>query len=203
MRSGASQWSGPTTIIFCVVIAAAVLAVILLATVSPLPRRSAGQKGGGPDNLRILTVYIHPTAEAASGSAPQQRRHGDAASGLVFHHRMTAGLESASRTVGVASGFVLLPGDEGATATSVFDTVHLAFGAATGVSGTLCVQASGEKAPRRRQRGGEGGEVMEVLRVVGGTGAFASVARGEAVLRAAAGKVAVLRLELTVAPAKS
>ncbi|KAL5218367.1 hypothetical protein ABZP36_019051 [Zizania latifolia] len=195
-------------IIFCVVIAAAVLAVVLLATVSPLPGRSDGHKGG-PDHLRTLTVYIHPTAAAASSGPvpPQQRQRqrlqGDEASALVFRHRMTAGPESASRTVGAASGFVLIPGEEGAAATSVFDTVHLAFDAVAGMSGSLCVQAGGEKAaaPRRRQRRGDGGEVTEVMRVVGGTGAFAFVARGEAVLRSAAGKV--LRLELRLAPAKS
>ncbi|KAG8062524.1 hypothetical protein GUJ93_ZPchr0003g17551 [Zizania palustris] len=196
-------------IIFCVVIAAAVLAVVLLATVSPLPGRSDGHRGG-PDHLRTLTVYIHQTAPPAapSGSVPpQRRREGEEASALVFRHRMTAGPESASRTVGAASGFVLLPGAEGAAATSVFDTVHLAFDAAAGMSGSLCVQAGGEKppapAPRRRQqrRRGDGGEVTEVLRVVGGTGAFAFVSRGEAVLRSAtAGKV--LRLELRLAPAK-
>ncbi|KAF0915297.1 hypothetical protein E2562_035332 [Oryza meyeriana var. granulata] len=193
-------------IIFCMVIAAAVLAVILLATVSPLPRR---HKGGGPDHPWTLTVYIHPTA-ASAGTVPEQQQllEQGAASAFVFRHRMAAGPESASRTVGAATGFVL-PGEAG-SAMSVFDTVHLAFDTA-GMSGSVCVQASGgaggQKAPRPTRRHGECGE-PEVLRVVGGTGAFAFVARGEAVLRAecptrpfggAAAKV--LRLELSVAPA--
>ncbi|XP_040378648.1 uncharacterized protein LOC121053974 [Oryza brachyantha] len=194
-------------IIFCVAIAAAVLAVVLLATVSPLPRR---HKGGGLDHTRTITVYIHPAAASSiAGTVPlqhqQQEQGAGAASAFVFRHRMTAGPASASRTVGAATGFAL-PGEAG-SAVTVFDTVHLAFDAA-GMSGSLCIQAAGggEKAPPRpTRRRGECGE-PEALRVVGGTGAFAFVARGEAVLRvecalrlfgAAAGKV--LRLELSVA----
>jgi hypothetical protein len=184
-------------VIFCVVIAAAILAVVLLATVSPLPHRSSG-RDKPPQGLRAITVYIHLAAKQH-----QQQHRGAAheaeqvATAMLFRHRMTAGPEVASRTVGAASGFVL-PGERGSAVMSAFDTVHLAFDA-PGLSGSLCVEAA-----RRKKGDGE-----EVLRVVGGTGAFA-FARGHAVLRAERGQrldgggggaSSALRLELSVASA--
>ncbi|XP_037438389.1 dirigent protein 21-like [Triticum dicoccoides] len=181
-------------VIFCVVIAAAVLAVVLLATVSPLPHRSTAR----PRGLRAITVYIHP---AKSGAATQQQRHqgaaaahGDerAASALVFRHRMTAGPEFTSAAVGAASGFVL-PGERG-SAMSAFDTVHLAFDA-PGLSGSLCVEVARDK---------------EALCVVGGTGAFAFARGRGAVLRPERGKrldgggaATALRLELSLSVASA
>ncbi|OEL29758.1 hypothetical protein BAE44_0009221 [Dichanthelium oligosanthes] len=96
---------------------------------------------------------------------------------------MTARPESASRTVGAASGFLLPAGERGAATAAVLDNAHLAFDGAAGLSDSLCVVASNEKAhgARRHGRDGEKGE-EEVMRVVGGTGAFA-FARGHAVLR--------------------
>ncbi|KAF7074570.1 hypothetical protein CFC21_079418 [Triticum aestivum] len=171
-------------VIFCVVIAAAVLAVVLLATVSPLPHRSTAR----PRGLRDITVYIHP---AASGAArhKQGAAHGDegVARALVFRHRMTAGPEITSAAVGAASGFVL-PGERG-SAMSAFDTVHLAFDA-PGLSGSLCVEVARDK---------------EALCVVGGTGAFAFARGRGAVLRPERGKRldgggagTALRLELSL-----
>ncbi|XP_066386169.1 dirigent protein 21-like [Miscanthus floridulus] len=190
-------------IIFCVVIAAAVLVVVLLATVSPLPHRSGGGHKGAPGQ-RTLTVYIHPTVSAPVVQQEQQvqeRRRG--VSALVFHHRMTAGPESTSTTVGAASGFLLPAGERGAAA-SVFDTVHLAFDGGAGLSGSLCVETSDEKARRGGRRRHDGEE--EVLRVVGGTGAFA-FARGHAVLRGQRPRpgatAAALLLELSVSSAES
>uniref|UniRef100_A0ACD5XBW0 Uncharacterized protein n=1 Tax=Avena sativa TaxID=4498 RepID=A0ACD5XBW0_AVESA len=193
-------------VIFCAVIAAAVLAVVLLATVSPLPRRSKASQGLS----RAITVYIHPAPSAATAKHQHQQhqhRQGGAAhedeqaatTAMVFRHRMTAGPETASRTVGAASGF-LLPGERGSAAMSAFDTVHLAFDA-PGLSGSLCVEATRSKK----------GDREEVLRVVGGTGAFA-FARGHAVLRAeergqrslgngGGGASSALRLELSVTSA--
>ncbi|KAL6636932.1 hypothetical protein ACP70R_024504 [Stipagrostis hirtigluma subsp. patula] len=184
-------------IIFCVVIAAAVLAVVLLATVSPLPRRSGGHKGA--PGLRTFTVFIHPTT-SPTVQQQQQLQQGDA-SALVFQHRMTAGQESTSRTIGAASGFVLPAGGEGgAAAMSVFDIVHLAFDA-PGLSGSLCVEAGNGRAPGPGRRDGE-----EELRVVGGTGAFA-FARGHGVVRGQrlgrGATAAALRLDLSVATAGS
>ncbi|OEL29759.1 hypothetical protein BAE44_0009222 [Dichanthelium oligosanthes] len=195
-------------IIFCVVVAAAVLAVVLLATVSPLPHRSGGGHKGAP-GTRTFTVYVHPTVPAAVQAQQQQgqeavRRGG--AGALVFHHRMTAGPDISSRTVGAASGFLLPPRERGAAA--VFDTVHLAFDGAAGLSGSLCVVASNEKTPgaRRHGRDGEKWEEEEVMRVVGGTGAFAFT-RGRAVLRrqrpGPGAKTAALLLELSVSSAGS
>lgn len=192
-------------IIFCVVIAAAVLAVVLLATVSPLPHRSGGHNKGAPGQReRTFTVYIHPTVSAPVVQQEQQvqeRRRG--ASALVFHHRMTAGPESTSTTVGAASGFLLPAGERGAVA-SVFDTVHLAFDGGAGLSGSLCVETSDEKARRGGRRRHDGED--EVLRVVGGTGAFA-FARGHAVLRGLRPRpgatAAALLLEISVSSAGS
>uniref|UniRef100_A0ACD6A4U7 Uncharacterized protein n=1 Tax=Avena sativa TaxID=4498 RepID=A0ACD6A4U7_AVESA len=193
-------------VIFCVVIAATVLAVVLLATVSPLPHRSTGRDKGH----RAITVYIHPAPSAGTvRHQHQQQRGADAAhedeqvaSAMVFRHRMTAGPETASRTVGAASGFVL-PGERGsAVVMSAFDTVHLAFDA-PGLSGSLCVEATAARSKKGDCRD-------EVLRVVGGTGAFA-FARGHAVLRAERGQrrldgggggaSSALRLELSVTSA--
>ncbi|CAN6309423.1 unnamed protein product [Urochloa humidicola] len=184
-------------VIFCVVVAAAVLAVVLLATVSPIPHRS-GESDKGAPGTRTFTVYVHPVASAAAQA--EQRGRGEA-SALVFHHRMTAGPESTSRTVGAASGFLLLPAGERGAAAAVFDTVHLAFDGAAGLSGSLCVEA-GRSNRRPGKRGRGAGE--EVLEVVGGTGAFA-FARGHAVMRrqrpghgAAAAPAAALLLEISV-----
>ncbi|KAK3149401.1 hypothetical protein QOZ80_3AG0216910 [Eleusine coracana subsp. coracana] len=192
-------------IIFCVLIAAAVLAVVLLATVSPIPHRSgAGHKG--PTNLRTFTVYIHPATSSTSVQQQQQRRgaavHGGEASALVFRHRITSGPENTSRHVGAASGFLLPAGEAGhGAASSVFDMVHLAFDA-PGMSGSLCVEASNGK-------GRNSAKEEEELEVVGGTGAFA-FARGHAVVtlghRPGLGATAVgapLRVELSVFPAGS
>ncbi|KAE8800059.1 Dirigent protein [Hordeum vulgare] len=170
-------------VVFCVVIAAAVLAVVLLATVSPLPHRSAARP-------RDITVYVHPVA---SGPVRRQQgaKHGDerVASALVFRHRMTAGPEITSRTVGAASGFVL-PGERG-SAMSAFDTVHLAFDA-PGLSGSLCVEVA-------RNEG--------ALRVVGGTGAFTFAQGHGAVLRperlGGGGAATSLRLELSMSVASA
>jgi hypothetical protein len=190
-------------IIFCVVIAAAVLAVVLLATVSPLPHRSGGGHKGAPGQ-RTFTVYIHPPVSAPALQQEQQvqeRRRG--ASALVFHHRMTAGPESTSTTVGAASGFLLPAGERGAAA-SVFDTVHLAFDGRAGLSGSLCVETSDEKARRGGRRRHDGED--EVLRVAGGTGAFA-FARGHAVLRGLRPRpgatAAALLLDISVSSAGS
>ncbi|KAM0846977.1 hypothetical protein ACQ4PT_055320 [Festuca glaucescens] len=189
-------------IIFCVVIAAAILAVVLLATVSPLPHWSTG-RDKSPQGARAITVYIHPAASAGTARRHQHQERGAAhededeqvASALVFRHRMTSGPEIASRTVGTASGFVL-PGERGSAVMSAFDTVHLAFDA-LGLSGSLCVEAA-------RSKKGDG---EEVLRVMGGTGAFA-FARGHAVQRAERGQrldgggdSSALRLELSVTSA--
>ncbi|CAN6322667.1 unnamed protein product [Urochloa humidicola] len=195
-------------VIFCVIVAAAVLAVILLATVSPIPHRAGGDKGA--PGIRTFTVYVHPTVPTAVQAEQRGRgaaRRGEARA-LVFHHRMTAGPESTSRTVGAASGFLLLPAGERGAAAAVFDTVHLAFDGAAGMSGSLCVETSRtNRRPGKRGRGAAAAE--EVLQVVGGTGAFA-FARGHAVLRrqrprhgSPAAAAAALLLEISVSSAGS
>ncbi|CAL4918943.1 unnamed protein product [Urochloa decumbens] len=189
-------------VIFCVVVAAAVLAVILLATVSPIPHRSGGGDDRGAPGTRTFTVYVHPMASADEQA--QERGQGAArrgeASAPVFHHRMTAGPESSSRTVGVASGFLLLPAGERGASAAVFDTVHLAFDGAAGMSGSLCVEVGSTNGrPGKRGRGAD----EEVLQVVGGTGAFA-FAHGHAVVRrqrpghGATAAAAALLLEISV-----
>ncbi|KAJ1293676.1 hypothetical protein BS78_01G087200 [Paspalum vaginatum] len=189
-------------IIFCVAIAAAVLAVVLLATVSPLPHRSGAGRKGAPGDRRTFAfaVYVHPAA-VSTAVRQEQVRDGEA-SALVFHHRVTVGPESTSRTVGAASGFVL-PGAGRGAAAAVFDTVHLEFDGDAGLAGSLCVEAGNAKAAGAGRRWHDGKEEEEVLRVVGGTGAFA-FARGHAVLRGhrhrpgATATAAALLLELSI-----
>lgn len=142
-------------IIFFVSVSAAILAVILLATISPIPKRS--QKSSSADyNWISLSLYVQPYSHNQSTT-----RYGESASVYVFKHRLTMGLDHSSPVVGTLTGFVLPQKD---LLLSSFNIVHLAFFNLTELSGSLCIEVRQAMGGRRR---------AEQLVIVGGTGSFA------------------------------
>lgn len=158
-------------IIFCSTVFLAVLAVILLALFSPVPRRSKASKGQWP---RLdLSLYIQQPHSPSLQSQPTGLNAG--AGALVFHRTLTEGPHNTSRVVGRAQGFIV-PTE--VFARSDFNIIYLTF---------ETEEYSGSVSVRAKDAGDGDGE--QELVVVGGTGSFA-FARGQAVLAQTDRKVA-------------
>ncbi|KAJ3672789.1 hypothetical protein LUZ60_006163 [Juncus effusus] len=152
-------------IIFYVSVSAAILAVILLATISPLPKSS--HKATSSDyNWIILSLYIQPNSSPIRQDQQATHHLSYTDRAYVFRHRLTIGPNNTSRVVGSVHGFVLPV--QGTSLFSSFNMVHLALFYSSELSGSLSIEA------RQGRRG-------EELVIVGGTGSF-TFALGDAVL---------------------
>ncbi|KAL7619146.1 hypothetical protein Lser_V15G00731 [Lactuca serriola] len=138
----------------------AILVVILLATVSPLPHSNSSSKP-----LVALSLYIQQPQTAALPN-PRTVAPPPDAGALIFHRVLTEGPKNTSRVVGKAQGF-FIPVKQ--FAHSGFNIIYLTFDTHE-YSGSVSIQA---KNPEDDQK--------DELSVVGGTGSFAFV-RGMAVL---------------------
>ncbi|XP_042493691.1 dirigent protein 11 [Macadamia integrifolia] len=148
-------------IIFCIAVSAAILAVILLAVISPVANRKRQKNQTGPSIA--LSLYIqHPQKTHPTNSTPVTPSSAEA---FVFHHTITEGAENSSPVIGKAQGFII-PIEH--FAHSMFNIIYLTFNTPQ-FNGSLSVQA---KHITHKAR--------EELTVVGGTGSFA-FARGIAV----------------------
>ncbi|GMH13866.1 hypothetical protein Nepgr_015707 [Nepenthes gracilis] len=141
-------------IIFCTAVSLAILTVILLALISPVPHEN---QAGTP--WVALSFYIQ--RQRSSNHGMQQHDTG----ALIFHRMLTEGPENTSRAVGRAQGFII-PAEH--FAHSAFNLIYLTFETPEH-SGSLSVHVN-RVAHKER----------EELAVVGGTGSFA-FARGVAV----------------------
>ncbi|XP_050364622.1 pterocarpan synthase 1 [Argentina anserina] len=144
-------------IIFCAAVLLAILTVILLALVSPVPQRTP------PLPSLDLSLYIQQPHVGSSNSL-QPVAHSNTGA-FIFHRKLTEGPENTSRVVGKAQGFII-PMEN--FAESAFNIIYLTFHTPK-YSGSLSVQA---KHVSRKD--------TEELTVMGGTGSFA-FARGLAV----------------------
>ncbi|GJZ38771.1 dirigent protein 8 [Tanacetum coccineum] len=146
-------------ITFCVSVTLAILVVILLATLSPLPHRNSSSKP-----WLALSLYIQQPKTATMPNthavAPQD------AGALIFHRVLTEGPKNTSRVIGKAQGFII-PAEQ--FARSGFNIIYLTFDTHE-YSGSVSIQAKNLGNGRKDE-----------LTVVGGTGSFAFV-RGVAVL---------------------
>ncbi|XP_043712366.1 dirigent protein 11 [Telopea speciosissima] len=147
-------------IIFCITVSAAILAVILLAVISPVAHKKQQKNQTGPSIA--LSLYIqHPQREHPNTPHTTPSNSG----AFVFHHTITEGPANSSPVIGKAQGFII-PIEH--FAHSMFNIIYLTFNTPEH-NGSLSVQA---KHITHRAR--------EELTVVGGTGSFA-FARGIAV----------------------
>lgn len=157
-------------VIFFIAVAAAVLVVILLATVSPLPSNPWRDQ----DRLSAfsLSLYVSKTTQFSFShpilTDPDQQQQGGSlqanSTAFVFRRDLTASPESISRVVGRVQGLLLFT--DGSTL-AAFDILHLELDISPEYRGSLSLEAD--------EGAGEG------LRVVGGTKSFA-FARGTAVV---------------------
>ncbi|KAI3737043.1 hypothetical protein L2E82_27038 [Cichorium intybus] len=145
--------------IFCGSVTLAVLVVILLATLSPLPHSNSPSKSS-----LALSLYIQQPQTAA---IPNTHKVAPPDAGaLIFHRVLTEGPKNTSRVVGKAQGFII-PVKQ--FAHSGFNIIYLTFDAHE-YSGSVSIQAKNLEDDKKDE-----------LTVVGGTGSFAFV-RGMAVL---------------------
>ncbi|KAI4388407.1 hypothetical protein MLD38_000735 [Melastoma candidum] len=149
-------------IIFCIAVTLAVIAVVLLALLSPLPHRRSSRTQ--PTSWVAFSLYIQQPNALPSYNQPQGRSH-TAGGVFTFHRTLTEGPESTSKIVGRAQGFII-PLQH--FAHSGFNIIYLTFDTPD-YSGSLSIEAR-ELAEKDR----------EELDVVGGTGDFA-FARGKAI----------------------
>lgn len=164
-------------IIFCAAVSAAILAVVLLALVSPTAHKNPSSQKA----MLSLSMYVQKLAPPSSLSAAVGPPPGAA---VIFYHALTEGPGEETPVVGVAQGFII-PSEK--FARSAFNVIYFSlrtreFSGSVGVEG-------------RRLRE----EEREELRVLGGTGSFA-FARGHAVLtrisRLRAGGAALYHVKL-------
>nr|XP_023905406.1 dirigent protein 8 [Quercus suber] len=149
-------------VIFCTTVSLAILAVILLALLSPMSHKKPSKNNTKPPWL-ALSLYIQQPQVASSNTQPVTKS--DDAEAFIFHRMLTEGPENTSRVVGKAQGFIV-PVEQ--FAHSAFNIIYLSFDTKE-YSGSLGVEA---KHVAHKDR--------EELTVVGGTGSFA-FARGFAV----------------------
>lgn len=147
-------------LIFCVSVSLAVLVVILLATLSPLPHRKPPSKPWLALSLYIQQPLQTTRVPNTHTVAPQD------AGALIFHRVLTEEPKNTSRVIGKAQGFIL-PIEQ--FAHSGFNIIYLTFDTHE-YSGSVSIQAKNSGSGRKGE-----------LSVVGGTGSFAFV-RGIAVL---------------------
>ncbi|CAN1273650.1 Pterocarpan synthase 1, partial [Linum perenne] len=148
-------------IIFCVSLLISIIAVFLLAFLSPIPHHAYNTKP-----WVALSLYVQQPRIPPSTTRPVATR----ISGVfVFHRSLTQGPENTSRVVGKAQGFII-PVEK--FAKSPFNVVYLTFNTPE-FSGSLSVEAKNVALAEEREEGRQ-------LAVVGGTGSFA-FARGFAV----------------------
>lgn len=148
-------------VIFCSTVSLAILAVVLLAFLSPIPYRKSSKSHTRPPWL-ALSLYLQQPHTVSSSSQPVARSDAEA---FIFHRTLTEGPENTSRVVGKAQSFIVPVED---FAHSAFNIIYLTFDTSE-YSGSLSVEA---KHVAHRD--------AEQLTVVGGTGSFA-FARGLAV----------------------
>lgn len=148
-------------VIFCTTVSLAILAVVLLAFLSPIPHRKPSKTQTRPPWL-ALSLYIQQPHTVSSSSQPVARSDAEA---FIFHRTLTEGPENTSQVVGKAQSFIV-PVEE--FAHSAFNIIYLTFDTSE-YSGSLSVEA---KRVAHKD--------TEQLTVVGGTGSFA-FARGLAV----------------------
>ncbi|GMY28515.1 dirigent protein 8 [Fagus crenata] len=148
-------------VIFCTTVSLAILAVILLALLSPISHRKQSKNPARPPWL-ALSLYIQQPHVASSNTQPMAARTD--AEAFIFHRMLTEGPENTSRVVGKAQGFIV-PIEE--FAHSAFNIIYLSFDTSE-YSGSLSVEAK-HVAHKDTE-----------LTVMGGTGSFA-FARGVAV----------------------
>ncbi|KAL2935008.1 Dirigent protein 2 [Bienertia sinuspersici] len=151
-------------IIFCSLVSLSLLAVLLLALLSPIPYKNHDKP------LVTLSLYIQqpisPSTMHRDTYMPRDTKSSLSNSGVLTYHRMlTEGPKSTSAIVGKAQGFII-PVEK--FAHSAFNIIYLSFSSPE-YSGSLSILAK-ELTHKTR----------EELRVVGGTGHFA-FARGIAV----------------------
>ncbi|KAJ4964994.1 hypothetical protein NE237_016843 [Protea cynaroides] len=148
-------------IIFCITISAAILAVILLAVISPVAHKKQ-QKNHQTGPSIALSLYIQHPQRTHHKTPPSAASNAVA---FIFHHTITEGPENTSPAIGKAQGFII-PIEH--FAHSMFNIIYLTFNTPH-YNGSLSVQANHMTHMAR-----------EDLTVVGGTGSFA-FARGIAV----------------------
>ncbi|GAB4832636.1 hypothetical protein Ancab_006654 [Ancistrocladus abbreviatus] len=141
-------------IIFCTSVSLAILTVILLAVLSPIP----DEKSARNTAWMALSLYVQQPRTPSPTAQQQQQGLG----ALIYHQTLTEGPESTSRVVGKAQGFII-PTEH--FAHSAFNIIYLTFETSE-YSGSLSVQA--DRLAHKE---------VEQLKVVGGTGSFA-FARG-------------------------
>ncbi|KAK1427359.1 hypothetical protein QVD17_16042 [Tagetes erecta] len=147
------------TLIFCVSVTLAVLVVILLATVSPLPHTKPSS-----NPWLALSLYIQ---QPQTKSVPNTRAVAPQDAGaLIFHRVLTEEPKNTSRVIGKAQGFII-PVEQ--FAHSGFNIIYLTFDTRE-YSGSVSIQAKSTGSDRKDE-----------FSVVGGTGSFAFV-RGIAIL---------------------
>ncbi|XVF58917.1 hypothetical protein PTKIN_Ptkin07bG0104500 [Pterospermum kingtungense] len=148
-------------IIFCFATILAIVAVILLALLSPVAHKNPAKNPSGPG--LALTLYIQQPRISSSSIQPVAQS--DAGGTFIFHRALTKGPENTSRVVGKAQGFII-PIEN--FATCAFHVIYMSFETPE-FSGSLSVQAKNVEHKDK-----------EELTVAGGTGTFA-FARGLAV----------------------